>query len=162
MKTWQAAVIYISAIVIANLSVWYFGPKSTPINAFLLIGLDLSLRDHLHDKWIGDGLFWKMGGLIAIGSLSAYLLNPESGIIAIASCAAFASAAVLDGGTYHALRKFPWVVRGNGSNVVGAITDSVIFPTVAFGVFMPQIIVAQAAAKIGGGLVWSLVIRRSR
>jgi len=51
-----AILIFLLAIIAANLSVAYFGPVSTPINAFLLIGLDLSLRDHIHDKWHGNNL----------------------------------------------------------------------------------------------------------
>lgn len=47
----MVVLIYISALVIANLLVAHFGPWFSPINAFLLIGLDLSLRDYLHDKW---------------------------------------------------------------------------------------------------------------
>jgi len=40
--------IYASAMVLANLSVAAFGPSISPINAFILIGLDLALRDWLH------------------------------------------------------------------------------------------------------------------
>ena len=50
------------------------------------------------------------------------------------------------------------MVRANGSNVAGSALDSVIFPTMAFGVFMPEIILGQFLAKIGGGAIWSFVI----
>ena len=43
-----AVAIYAAAMIGANLSVAAFGPVVTPINAFLLIGLDLALRDWLH------------------------------------------------------------------------------------------------------------------
>ena len=55
------AVVYIAALVTANILVAVFGPKVSVINAFLLIGLDLSLRDKLHDLWRGDRLVSKMG-----------------------------------------------------------------------------------------------------
>jgi hypothetical protein len=50
--------IYLSAMVIANLTVHWFGPAVTPLNALLLIGLDLSLRDRLQEKY---GLYASLG-----------------------------------------------------------------------------------------------------
>ena len=40
-----ALVVYTLAMTAANLSVAAFGPSVTAINAFVLIGLDLALRD---------------------------------------------------------------------------------------------------------------------
>jgi hypothetical protein len=48
--------LYIAAITAANLLVAEFGPVISPLNAFFLIGLDLSLRDRLHDLWAGRQL----------------------------------------------------------------------------------------------------------
>ena len=49
-----SVVIYLGAIVLANFMILWFGPAVSVINAFLLIGLDLSLRDRLHDAWGRD------------------------------------------------------------------------------------------------------------
>jgi len=76
------AFIYIAALVAANLLVAAFGVWFTPISAFVLIGLDLSLRDKLHDLWEGDKLAIKMGGLIATASIISYAINPATGMIA--------------------------------------------------------------------------------
>ena len=48
--------------MLANLSVAYFGPVSTPINAFLLIAFDLVSRDSLHERWNHKNLWLKMMG----------------------------------------------------------------------------------------------------
>ena len=64
--------IYLSSIVLANLSGVYFGANATIINAFLFIGLDLTSRDKLHEAWHKNGLIWKMAVLIAIGSEISY------------------------------------------------------------------------------------------
>lgn len=40
-------IVYIAAIVLANLSIGYFGPNVAPLNAFLFIGLDLAIRNYL-------------------------------------------------------------------------------------------------------------------
>ena len=66
--------IYIAALVIANLLVAWIGPWFSPINAFVLIGLDLSLRDKLHEQWENDRLLLKMGGLIALSGLFGLVL----------------------------------------------------------------------------------------
>lgn len=42
-------IMYLVAIVLANLTVAAFGPRMVIVNAFLFIGLDLTARDRLHD-----------------------------------------------------------------------------------------------------------------
>lgn len=39
-----AILIYAAAMTVANLSIAHFGPWISPLNAFVLIGLDLALR----------------------------------------------------------------------------------------------------------------------
>jgi len=147
--------IYIAALVVANLLVAWLGPWFSPINAFVLIGLDLSLRDKLHEQWQNDRLLLKMGGLIAVASGISYLLNPAAGSIALASFLAFALAMSADTIAYHFLRDKPWMIRSNGSNVAGAGVDSITFPTIAFGGLMPEIVALQFISKICGGAIWS-------
>lgn len=151
-----ALLAYAAAMTLANLSVAFFGPSSTPINAFLLIGLDLALRD-----WLQVRLrFWQMGVLIAVTGLLTYTLNPAAGQIAIASAVAFSAAALVDWSAFSAL-KGSWLFRANGSNVAGAAVDSLIFPTLAFGALMPHVVLAQFLAKIAGGAVWAWVLART-
>ena len=154
--------MYLVAIVAANLLVVWFGPSVSIVNAFLFIGLDLTARDRLHDAWNGNGLVWKMGVLIASGGLLSYLLNRDAGQIALASTVAFAAAALVDASVYHLLRKRPFLVKANVSNVPGAAVDSIIFPTLAFGGLMPWITLGQFVAKVTGGFVWSLILNRGR
>ena len=152
-----AIAAYAAAMILANLSVAAFGPWVSPINAFVLIGLDLALRDWLHVRLRA----WQMGTLIAGTGALTYLLNPAAGMIAIASSAAFTAAAVVDWGTFARLRG-SWMFRANGSNVAGAAVDSLVFPTLAFGALMPQIVLAQFAAKVAGGAVWAWIIGRAK
>lgn len=152
----MAVIVYLAAIVAANLSVAAFGPAVAPINAFFLIGLDLTLRDRLHDRW---GFDWRMLALIATGGALSWLLNRDAGQIAIASTAAFAIAALADSAAYAVLEDRPRLQRVNGSNIVGAGVDSLVFPTLAFGGLLPMVVLAQFAAKVAGGFLWSLVLR---
>jgi queuosine precursor transporter len=162
MNTKLASAVFIGAIAAANLLVAHFGPWFSPINAFVLIGLDLSLRDWLHDKWREQ--LWKMGALIATAGVLSWLLNPAAGRIAIASTAAFTIAATVDALIYHRLIDARWLVRSNGSNAGGALADSVAFPLIAFGWFpgVLAIIGLQFAAKVSGGAMWSVIIARFR
>lgn len=148
--------IYIAAMVCANLLVWWLGPWFSPINAFVLIGLDLTMRDVLHERLSR----LELATVIAIGGGITWLVNPAARQIAVASAVAFTAAALADWLAYVALRRYPWFVRANGSNVVGAAVDSVIFPTLAFGTFLPAIVALQFAAKVAGGAIWSFVMLR--
>lgn len=152
-------ILYLIAIVLANLTIAAFGPSMVIINAFVFIGLDLTARDRLHDAWRGNRLILKTVFLIATGSGISWLLNRDAGAIALASCVAFAAAATIDAVVYHLLGRYPRWLRINGSNIPSALVDSLVFPTLAFGGFLPLIVLGQFLAKVLGGLVWSLVFR---
>ncbi len=151
-----AIVIYAAAMTLANLSVAAFGPAISPLNAFFLIGLDLALRDWLHVRLRA----WQMLALIVAAGALTFLLNPAAGKIAVASSVAFTAAALVDWATFARLRG-SWLMRANGSNVVGAAVDSLIFPTLAFGVLMPHIVALQFAAKVAGGALWAWALART-
>jgi hypothetical protein len=153
-----AVVVYLAAIVAANISVATFGPAASILNAFLFIGLDLTTRDALHDRWHGDHLILRMGALIVVGGVISYVLNAGAGQIAVASTVSFALAAIVDGVVYAALGDRAYLVRVNGSNVPAAAVDSLVFPTIAFGAFLPLVVLGQFAAKVAGGFVWSVVL----
>ena len=152
-------VLYLGAIVVANLVVARFGPQSAIVVALLLIGLDLTARDRLHDAWREQGLLWKMGALIATGSFLSWVLNRNAGPVAVASFVAFASTATVDAVIYQLLGDYPRWLRINGSNVPSAAVDSLLFIRLAFGEFLWPIIFGQFLAKALGGFLWSLLFR---
>ena len=149
------SIIYISAICAANFSAHTFGPAITPVNAFLLIGLDFVIRDKLHEK-IG---IYRMLALIAVAGAISFAINQSTDMIAIASVSAFALASVTDAATYQALIRKSWLVKSNGSNAAASVVDSVAFPIIAFGAFMPGVVVGQFAAKVFGGAIWAWLLR---
>jgi uncharacterized PurR-regulated membrane protein YhhQ (DUF165 family) len=81
-----------------------------------------------------------MLALICGGSAITIALNWDALPIALASATAFLLAGVGDALVYSKLRGKIFLVRSNGSNLAGSAIDSVVFPTMAFGVFMPEII----------------------
>jgi queuosine precursor transporter len=154
--------VFLAAIVVANLTVAHIGPAATVPVAFALIGFTLTVRDRLHDRWQGRGLALRMGGLIAAGGLASWLVNADAGRIAVASMVAFLAAESADAVVYHRLRHLPWLRRANGSNGVSAMVDSLVFPTIAFGALMPLVVLGQYVAKVAGGALWAWFLARRR
>jgi uncharacterized PurR-regulated membrane protein YhhQ (DUF165 family) len=151
-----AIFVYASAMTLANLSIASFGVWVSPINAFIFIGLDLALRDWLHIKI----KMWQMGALIVSTGLITYALNLSAGMIAVASALSFMLAALADWAVFTKITG-TWFKRANVSNVAGAAVDSIAFPTIAFGVLMPEIIAMQFVAKIAGGSIWTYLLNKN-
>jgi len=162
LVSWLLILVYVVAMVATNLAVWWFGPWSSPIIAFLLIGLDLMMRDVMHERLDRK----RLAIIVIVGGFITWLVNPAAQQIAIASAIAFSLAALANWIAYsmpwlshEETEALPWLIRANGSNVVGAAVDSIVFPTMAFGVFLPEIISLQFVAKVAGGAVWCFVAR---
>jgi len=154
-------VLYLAAIVTANLLVVAFGPSISILNAFLFIGLDITTRDALHEGWKNEGLWRKMALLIASGSILSAALNWGAARVALASFLAFAAAGAADTIVYHILRDRARFLKINGSNLVSAAVDSILFSAVAFGFpLLVWVILGQFLAKVTGGFLWSLILRR--
>ncbi|MGU7769284.1 VUT family protein [Burkholderia sp. MR1-5-21] len=153
--------IYIAVVAVANLTVARFGPAVTPVIAFLLIGLDLAIRDRLHLDWRGRALWTRMFGLIVAAGFVSFALNPASKEISLASLVAFSAAAVASAAVFQVARRYPILARANGANVAGAAVDSVIFPLIAFGTVFPLIAALQFVAKVAGGALWSWIVFRN-
>jgi uncharacterized PurR-regulated membrane protein YhhQ (DUF165 family) len=149
-----AIIAYAFAMTAANLLIVKFGVWMSPVNSFFLIGLTLVLRDWLHIRLKA----WQMALLITASGGITYLLNPAAAQIAVASSVAFTLAALVDWAIFAKVTG-TWFKRSNVSNVAGAAVDSVAFPTIAFGVLMPEIVLAQFASKIVGGFIWSYLLR---
>lgn len=78
-------------------------------------------------------------------------------MIAIASATAFTAAALVDWAVFSKMTG-SWLKRSNTSNLAGAAVDSLVFPTIAFGALMPQIVLMQFLSKVAGGAVWAWII----
>lgn len=148
--------LYLGAIVGANFAVATFGQAALPFTAFVLIPFDLVTRDVLHEKWEGRRLWTRMAILILSGSALTAALSWDAARVALASALAFASAGAINALGFHLLRERGRMVRMNASNLFAAVTDSIVFPVVAFWPTVDALLCAtQAASKFTGGLFWS-------
>lgn len=152
-----AIILYAAAMTAANLLVVHFGPAITPVNAFFLIGMELSLRDYLNVRLKP----WQMGALICGTSLLSWVLDPSTQQIAIASATAFLLSS-MSAWLLFTKASGSWLARSLKANTVGAAVDSAIFPLMAFGAFLPLIVLGQFAAKMAGGAVWAFLISRTQ
>lgn len=174
-------VVYLLAIVIANLNVSLFQAYAvqlltavTLINAAMFIALDLTTRDTLHERW--QGRVWRnMFRLVFAGSalsaLTVFAFNALFGLglsasAPLASFAAFAAAGIADTFIYQLLHRQPRWIKMIGSNTVSAAVDSLVFPILAFVVLAPVMPLEAAltiswwqfVAKFGGGVVWTIIL----
>jgi queuosine precursor transporter len=150
-----AVFFYAVAIIAANMLVAHFGPVITPVCAFFLIGFDLALRNWLALRMSAAAML----AMIVGTGLISYLINPASKMIAVASAIAFVAAALVDWWVFNTAPG-SWMKRNFAGNSAGALVDSVIFPTLAFGALMPLVVLAQFVAKVAGGSVWGYFIKR--
>lgn len=154
--------LYLAVIVAANVTIATYGPSAAIVVAAVFIGADLTLRDRLHDRWDGRSLVIRMAALIVAGGVLSWTLNASAGPVAVASTVAFVLSAAADAVVYASLHRRSWFLRANGSNLVGSGVDSLVFPTIAFGGFLPAVVVGQFVAKAVGGAAWAVVLRRWR
>lgn len=147
-------VLWLLAIVTANYTTAAFGAAMSVLNSFLLIGLMLTTRDKLHVQWEGRGLKWKMLCLLIVGAALSYATQPSTGSVATASVAAFFISETIDTLVFHRTKSI------NKSNIAAAFADSLIFPILAFGSFLPLIFAGQFLAKTCGGYAWSILLKK--
>ena len=152
-----AIAIYLAAVVAADLLVAHFGQVALLFTSWVLIPLDLVLRDLLHDVWKSEKNFiLRMSSLVLSASIISYLINSGSGPVATASFLAFSASGIAATAVYQLMLAKPRLAKMNVANAVSSVLDSVIFPMVAFGGFNLALSSAQAASKFLGGLVWSV------
>ena len=84
--------------------------------------------------------------------------GPFVGRIALASCVAFAAAALADTFAYHLLRHRPWFERANQSNLAGAAVDSAVFVALWPFAWSTDLAFTLFAAKVAGGVVWTFLL----
>jgi len=131
---------FVGTVVAANWALGRYGivpigfGLAAPAGVYFA-GLAFGLRDALHEL---GGRRWVLAA-IALGAGVSYLIEDAATIpggylpIAAASGLAFAVSELADFAVYDPLRRRQWSVAVIASNVVGAVVDSLLFLTLAFG-----------------------------
>lgn len=147
--------LYVSLFIVANLLVASFGPWITPFNALFIISADMVIRDRIQ---FNNGFFWSVSSCFVAG-LSTVIINPDAGMIAIASM----SSVIMAGVGSAIIFKFKsgcFYRKAFPANVAAAAIDSVAFPIIAFGHLMIDVTIVQFLAKTIGAIIILLIMRR--
>lgn len=150
-----AAVLYITAVLIANYTATWFLPM--PVFglvsvAVFVFGITFTLRDYVHR--LGRRYVYLMIGVAAISNVMECVLLGVPWRIIVASFTAILLAETIDTEFYHRL-KLPWIQRVSASNALSVPIDTLLFNSIAFlGVFD----LLTLAAIIWGEIVIKFII----
>lgn len=133
MANWastQWAALHVGSLIVPAGTVW--------------AGVTLTLRDLLHETFGHQGV---VVAIVVGAGLSWWLATPQ---IAMASVVAFTVSELIDSLVYARLRVRSRVGAVLGSNLVGLLTDSVLFVPLAFGGFaaVPGQILGKTVATV--------------
>jgi uncharacterized PurR-regulated membrane protein YhhQ (DUF165 family) len=138
--------VFVATVVLANWLTTEFG--FVPVGFGLVAtagtyaaGFALVARDFIHETSGLKGVWFA----IAIGTALSFLLADP--FIAAASGVAFAVSELADTAVYTPLRRKHWRTAVVGSSLVGAVVDTALFLSIAFGW------AAVTAESMGGQLV---------
>lgn len=158
---------YVGAIVLANWLITKYGQIAVPFVAFAIIPFDLVARDLMQDRWQAQvysikrvPLPIKMTLLIMLGGAISVITGTGSPRVNLASFIAFTAAGFIDALTYQWMIRYGRIFRINAATLTGAISDSVIFVTIAFSEVIWKLVGLQIGMKLAGGFVWSLLLYR--
>jgi drug/metabolite transporter (DMT)-like permease len=137
------------------------------INPFVLFSKPVAMQ------WVWLGISGIIG--LSIGDHFAFTAFKILGSSRTSLFNTFAPAAALVGGIFMlneninfigvigmfiSIIGIAWFIKSNGSNVSGALVDSLVFPTIAFGGLMIEIVAMQFLAKVIGGFIWTVLIKK--
>jgi uncharacterized PurR-regulated membrane protein YhhQ (DUF165 family) len=141
-------VAFVSTVIAANWAVNRFGviPVGFGLMApagVVFVGLAFSLRDALQERTN----LWIVLVAITAGALVSAIISP---VLALASASAFLVSETADSIVYTILRGFGRTLAMVVSNIVGAVLDSIIFLSIAFGslAFLPGQVFGKVAMLV--------------
>lgn len=126
-----ALAAFVGSVVLANALVEHVGPVGVGFGLMAPAGVYVAgaaflLRDVV-DRTLGRAAVL---GAIAAGAALAALISPA---LAVASAVAFAASELVDLAVFAPLERRGFVLAAVASNVAGAVVDSVLFLSIAFG-----------------------------
>lgn len=151
-------IVYIIAVVFANLLVHWLGAWGLLASSFFLIPFDFVMRAYFQEQWRGRKLYFNLGGLILSASVATYLINYQTQNIAIASAVGFIVANIAATFVYQKLIASKYLLKINTSDFVAIVVDSVVFQLIAFGIFDWRVALGQTVIKFLGGLLWYYIL----
>lgn len=146
--------LYLTAFILANFIVLWFGRYGLIFTALFLIPFDFIMRCFFHETWKGKELIIKLGSLVLISSALTYIINSSAQNIALGSSGGFILAQIFAGIFYQLYINKSLFIKVNGSDAIGILVDSIAFQLIAFHDIDLIVTASQFGLKIIGGLFW--------
>lgn len=129
---------YVAVFVMVNLIVHWCGAWIIPLTTMACVAANMLGRDKL---LLEGGAKFSIGACTVAGLLTCLVL-PDAGQVAIASLAAVVCSAIVSAIAWGFFPDGHWK-----NNIISAVADALVFPTVAFGAFLPLVSLGQFAGK---------------
>ena len=152
---WSSA--YVAIFTIVNLIVYYCGAWVIPITTSVCVAANMMLRDRV---FCGKGLKFS-AAIAAAAGLCTFAINHGALTVAIASFTAVVVGAFVAGGAFKLLKNKVAIEKARPiANTCSAVTDSLIYPTIAFMTFLPLVSVEMFASKFLSVLFYTYIINK--
>ena len=151
---WSSA--YVAIFTIVNLIVYYCGAWVIPITTSVCVAANMMLRDRV---FCGKGL--KFSAAAAAAGLCTFAINHGALTVAIASFTAVVVGAFVAGWAFKLLKNKVAIEKARPiANTCSAVTDSILYPTIAFMAFLPFVSVEMFASKFLSVLFYTFIINK--
>ena len=152
---WSSA--YVAIFTIVNLIVYYCGAWVIPITTSVCVAANMMLRDRV---FCGKGLKFS-AAIAAAAGLCTFAINHGALTVAIASFTAVVVGAFVAGGAFKLLKNKVAIEKARPiANTCSAVTDSILYPTIAFMTFLPLVSVEMFASKFLSVLFYTFIINK--
>lgn len=152
---WSSA--YVAIFTIVNLIVYYCGAWVIPITTSVCVAANMMLRDRV---FCGKGLKFS-AAIAAAAGLCTFAINHGALTVAIASFTAVVVGAFVAGWAFKLLKNKVAIEKARPiANTCSAVTDSLIYPTIAFMTFLPLVSVEMFASKFLSVLFYTFIINK--
>lgn len=152
---WSSA--YVAIFTIVNLIVYYCGAWVIPITTSVCVAANMMLRDRV---FCGKGLKFS-AAIAAAAGLCTFAFNHAALSVAVASFTAVVAGAFVAGSVFKLLKSKVSIEKARPiANTCSAITDSLIYPTIAFMTFLPFVSMEMFASKFLSVLLYTFIINK--
>lgn len=149
--------LYVAIFTVANLVVYSCGAWVIPITTSACVAANMMLRDRV---FCGRGLKFSVA-IAATAGLCTFLINHGALTVAVASFSTVVVGAFVAGSVFKLLKNKMAIEKARPiANTCSAITDSLLYPTVAFMAFLPVVSAQMFASKFLSVLLYTYIVNK--
>lgn len=152
---WSSA--YVAIFTVVGLIDCYCGAWIVPFTTCVCVAANMMLRDRV---FCDRGLKFSMA-IAAIAGLCTFILNSDALTVAIASFVAVVTGSFVSGLVFELLKNKLVIEKARPiANTCSAVSDSLLYPTIAFMAFLPVISMEMFVSKFLSVLFYTFIINK--